>query len=303
MATGERDILVGVFDDREHAQNAVNELKRAGFTDEQIGVASREREEREPRGEGQESYTEEGAVTGAVAGAGIGGLWALGIAAGALPGIGPIIAGGLLASLLASAAVGAVVGGLAGALIGLGVPEEEAQYYEEEFKAGRTIVTVKAAGRFAEARDILDRFGAYDINSRPTMARTAEAEEGRTIQAREEQLRAEKEMAETGEVRVHKDVETEQRTMEVPVSKEEVVIERHPVEGREAPAGEIREGEEVRVPVSEEQVHVEKQPVVTEEVTVGKRETKDTERVSGMVRKEDIDIEKRGDVDIREERR
>lgn len=303
MASGERDILVGVFEDREQAQKAVNELKRAGFTDEQIGVASREREGRETRGEGQESYTEEGALTGAVAGAGIGGLWALGIAAGALPGIGPVIAGGLLASLLASAAVGAVVGGLAGSLIGLGVPEEEAQYYEEEFKAGRTIVTVKASGRIAEARDILNRFGAYDINTRPTMARAGDLEGGRTIQAREEQLRAEKEAVETGEVRVHKDVETERRTMEVPVSREEVVVERHPVEGHGVPAGEIKEGEEIRVPVSEEQVHVEKQPVVTEEVTVGKRETQDTKMVSGTVRKEDIDVEKRGDADIREERR
>ena len=58
---------------------------------------------------------------------------------------------------------------------------------------------------------------------------------------------------------------TENRTIEVPVTREEGVVERVPVEGREA--GQFESGQkEIRVPVSEEQVRVEKQPVVTEEV-------------------------------------
>jgi hypothetical protein len=110
-----------------------------------------------------------GSLTGSVVGAGAGGLWALGIAAGILPGIGPVIAGGLLASILASAALGAAAGGVAGALIGLGISEEDASYYEGEFKAGRTVITVKAAGRFEEARSILREAGAYDVETRPAL--------------------------------------------------------------------------------------------------------------------------------------
>jgi hypothetical protein len=56
----------------------------------------------------------------------------------------PAIAGGILATVLASAAGGAAVGGALGALIGFGIPAEEARYYENEFLAGRALVTVKA---------------------------------------------------------------------------------------------------------------------------------------------------------------
>jgi len=55
--------------------------------------------------------------------------------------------------------------------------------------------------------------------------------------------------------------------------------------------------------VREEQVHVEKRPVVKEEVTIGKRQVQDTEKVSGTIRKEEIKVDKKGDVDVREKRR
>jgi uncharacterized protein (TIGR02271 family) len=309
MATTERNVVVGVFDSRRMAQEAVTELKRRGFTDDQIGVAGRDDSTGGTKTgqQGEGSYAEEGAVTGVVAGAGIGGLWALGIAAGALPAIGPVIAGGILASILASAAVGAAVGGLAGALIGLGIPEEEAKYYEEEFRAGRTIVTVKSGARTEEARGVLHSYGAHDIDSRPTVAAGSRSAglrgkgEDVTMEVREEELHPYKESVEAGEVRVRKEVETEHRTIDVPVSREEVVVERHPAAGRTPSDAPIREGEEIRVPVKEEEVHLEKQPVVKEEVTVGKRKVADTEKVSGTVRKENVDIEKTGDVNVRKD--
>jgi uncharacterized protein (TIGR02271 family) len=224
----------------------------------------------------------------------VGALWALGIAAGMLPAIGPVIAGGLLASVLASAAGGAAVGGILGALVGLGIPEEEAKYYEGEFRAGRTLVTVKADGRYDEARAILSRHGAYDVKSRGTAAGAA----GGTMEVREEQLHVRKTPVEAGEVKVRKEVHTEQKNIQVPVEREEVVVERHPASGR-ATAGDIRAGQEIRVPVKEEQVHVEKTPVVKEEVSVGKRKVTDTEQVSGTVRKEEVKVEREGNVDVR----
>ena len=48
----------------------------------------------------------------------------------------------------------------------MGVPEEEARYYDEEFQAGRTLVTVKANARYQEAAAILRRHEAYDVESR-----------------------------------------------------------------------------------------------------------------------------------------
>jgi uncharacterized protein (TIGR02271 family) len=233
-----------------------------------------------------------------------------------IPVIGPAIAAGTLGVILSNAAAGAGIVGLIGALIGAGVPEHEAQYYQEEFEAGRTIVTVAADGRADQATTIMRRHGAYDMSSRNTAAtavttgthptRTATAataREGDTIELKEERLHAEKRPVETGEVTVRKDVRTETKTLEVPVQREEVVIERNPVHGRAATEGitadDIRAGEEIRIPVREEEVNVTKDAVVKEEVKVGKRAVQDTERVSGQVRKEEIRVEQKGDVDVR----
>ena len=164
--------LVALFDERSQAQQPVREQRDAGFREEQIGLIARHTETRDVSlTEEEESKWAEGALAGGITGAGIGGLWALGIASGALPIIGPVIAGGLLASVLASAAGGAAVGGLLGALIGLGIPEEEARYYETEFRSGRTLVTVRADGRFEEAARIL-RSNGGSIRSDSTTPRS-----------------------------------------------------------------------------------------------------------------------------------
>jgi len=281
MSKTQRPVAVGVFNDAQSAQQAVNDLRRLGFQEDQIGVVSHQTD---------------------AAGAGLGALWGIGILAGVLPAIGPAIAGGTLATILSSAAAGAVAAGLAGALVGLGLSREEAEYYESEFKAGRTVVTVKADGHYDEALATLRKFGGYDMSTRQSGAACATAtvtEAGKKVQVKEEQMKVHKQPVQTGEVTVRKEVHTEHKTLEVPVEKEEVVIERRAV-GAKVSATDIKAGEQIRVPVKEEQVHVEKQPVVKEEVTVGKRKVQETERVGATVRKEEVKVEKKGDVDVRQ---
>lgn len=102
--------------------------------------------------------------TGIVAGGVIGGM--LGAAAALLlPGIGPIVAGGVLASIFGGGAIGSVAGGFLGAFTGMGVPAEQAHYYEREIKAGRTILTVHTAERQQEVTDILRQNGAHDVQA------------------------------------------------------------------------------------------------------------------------------------------
>jgi len=105
-------------------------------------------------------------------------------------------------------------------------------------------------------------------------------------------------MVETGRVGIEKDVVTEHRTMDVPVTREEVYVERRPVDRRpsDQPIGEG--SADVDVTVHEEEVTLEKRPVVYEEVAVGKRVTQDTERVEGEIRREVVDIDREGDVRI-----
>ncbi len=155
-AAQQRYTVVGVFEDRQHADQAVADLKKAGFRDDQIGVAMRHDEGTTDAAAGEhDTHAESGAVTGALAGLGLGALAGLGVLSGIIPVIGPAIAGGTLGIILSNAAAGAAVAGLAGALIGLGVPEEEAKYYHDELEAGRTIVTVQADGRADEAMAIM----------------------------------------------------------------------------------------------------------------------------------------------------
>jgi uncharacterized protein (TIGR02271 family) len=135
--------------------------------------------------------------------------------------------------------------------------------------------------------------------------RVAEGErmaEGETLRLREEELQARKTPVETGRVQLGKEVVEEQRSMEVPVTREEVTIERHPVERQpaDAPIG-ASESETIRVPVREERVEVEKQPVVYEEVGVGKRQVSETQQVSDTVRREELRTDESGDVEVRQE--
>jgi len=52
-------------------------------------------------------------------------------------------------------------------MTGLGVSEEEAQFYEKELHSGRAIVAVKAGGRACDAANVLRKHGGYDLHNRP----------------------------------------------------------------------------------------------------------------------------------------
>ncbi|QDV35304.1 hypothetical protein [Tautonia plasticadhaerens] len=174
MASERRSTVVGVFADLRHADQAVADLKAAGFRDDQVGLAVRHDWEGSDAATAIEgSYVEEGAAAGLVAGLGLGALAGLGVLAGVIPVVGPAIAGGTLGVILSNAAAGSAAAGLAGALIGWGIPEEEARYYHDEFEAGRPIVVVTADGRPDEATAILVRHGAYDRSTRGTNPSTA----------------------------------------------------------------------------------------------------------------------------------
>jgi len=144
-----------------------------------------------------------------------------------------------------------------------------------------------------------ERMTTTERTAQPTARTEREGTEGRDrLQLREEQLRPETQTVEAGQVGITKEVVTEQQTVDVPVRREEVVIDRHPVDRRPADSP-IGEGETVSVPVNAERATLEKETVVSEELNVGRREVQDTERVSGEVRREEARVVQEGDVDVR----
>ncbi|MBA2442006.1 MAG: DUF2382 domain-containing protein [Rubrobacter sp.] len=109
------------------------------------------------------------------------------------------------------------------------------------------------------------------------------------VQRGEEELRAETREREAGAMRVRKSVRTDHEQLRVPKRREEVDIERVPV-NRESPGAEIGE-EEVVVQVFEEEVVVSKRVVLKEEIRLRKVVVEEEEVIEEDVRREEVEID------------
>lgn len=171
-------LVLGVFAERENAEDAINSLKGSGFKAEDISIVMKDTGESHELAHDTGASVAEGAVSGATTGGVLGGLAGLliGIGAITIPGIGAVLIGGPLAVALgltgaaattASGAVtGALAGGLVGALVGLGVPEDEAKVYEESIRGGAILVAVPTTTENDnEARRILEDNNADQIRT------------------------------------------------------------------------------------------------------------------------------------------
>jgi len=258
--------IAGLFHDDEAAEKALERLQEAGFSHDEIGVAT----SRPPDGENESSPHES--------------FWDR--------------IGGLFGKHQHPESSTQVEESLESS----GVSEQQSEYFNAALDEGDILLTVRASGERADtATRILTEAGADVANDTAAVGsrRDASSTEGeQRIELISEVLRVHKDLMQRGEVRLRKEVVTENQNIEVPVTREELVVERVAVEDREAGATEVGAGEkEIRVPLSEERVRVEKKPVVAEEVRVGKRQVQGTQRVTDSVRHEELRSEQDGDVD------
>jgi uncharacterized protein (TIGR02271 family) len=138
----------------------------------------------------------------------------------------------------------------------------------------------------------------HDMPRGHSGAAFASTEEQR-IPVVEEELAVERQQRKAGEVRVRKEVTTETQNVSVPVTREQVHVERVPVEGKSLSEAEVSgafEDKELRVPIVEEEVEIRKRPVVREEVRIGKERHQEQLSASEQVRREHVDIDEEGDV-------
>jgi uncharacterized protein (TIGR02271 family) len=184
----------------------------------------------------------------------------------------------------------------------LALSGDRARYYASGIASGGAVVTTSAPiNRMDEAREILKdnegdlRASGFE-STMPAGAPVAAGEQ--RIQLRGELLRAVKERVQRGEIRLRKEVVTEQQTMNVPVTREEVIVEQVPASESRPASGTIGEQGEVRIPVSEERVRVSKEQVVRGEVRAQKRQVQDTEQLSDEVKHEEVRVEKEGNVKV-----
>lgn len=108
----------------------------------------------------------------------------------------------------------------------------------------------------------------------------------------EEELEVSKRATERPGARVKKVVVTENKQFTVPVTREEVIVERVPVDEKTAATASTKlEEAEITVPVVEEEVIISKRPVIKEEVRVRKQEVQEQRVASAEVRHEEVHVE------------
>lgn len=267
--------LVGLFDDESAAQSAARDLMNHGFTADDISIVTN-------------------ATTDTDAGGGQ-------IAAQGQPSISGNLPGGAQA-------------GIVSALTQAGVSQADADHYAEAVRRGGALVTVDSddAG-YDKVQPIFDRNHSVDIGERadyhresgyakhdenaPPYTPEQVSADRQNLRLYGEKLTARKENFQAGEVTLHKEVITENKTIDVPVTREEAVIERRQVGGGDVADADFRD-ETIRVPLMEEKVTLEKTPVVTGEVSVGKREVTETQHLSDTVRREEAHLENPDNLDV-----
>jgi uncharacterized protein (TIGR02271 family) len=99
----------------------------------------------------------------------------------------------------------------------------------------------------------------------------------------------------TSEATITKKPVTETKTIEVPVTHEELKVERRPATSESSSTTTttterpVQSETEIKVPINKEEVQVTKEPHVKEEVVVKKEPVTETRTISDTVTREEID--------------
>jgi uncharacterized protein (TIGR02271 family) len=118
------------------------------------------------------------------------------------------------------------------------------------------------------------------------------------LERREEELRIDKELGEVGSVRARKLVENRPYDELVTRDVEQAEIEREPAaEGDSGQVETLPDGS-VSIPVLEEELVVTKRVVVRERIVIRKRTVTEEQRVSAELRRERVELDTDGDVEV-----
>lgn len=151
----------------------------------------------------------------------------------------------------------------------------------QPYQHGQPIAGSDSTQRHADPSEFFGKRGGSGAVQRMTLS--------------EEELRVGTRSHQAGEVDVHKTVETEHVSRNVPVSHEEVTIERRAVSS-DTPGDTTISEDEVRIPLSAEEVVMEKRAVPKEEVVIKKKTVQDEQTVEADIKKERLDVDRSGDV-------
>lgn len=143
-----------------------------------------------------------------------------------------------------------------------------------------------------------DIFGNGDAKDLKTEVNENETgtEEAKLL-LRQEELDISKSRVQTGEVEFGKEIIEEQKIVDVPVLREEIVIERRTLNNEQSDSP-ITAEETIRIPVSQEKVDVDKRTVITGEVIAHKHDIEETKHIDETLKREEARIKEFGNPDV-----
>ncbi|HEU5120955.1 MAG TPA: DUF2382 domain-containing protein [Candidatus Nitrosocosmicus sp.] len=172
------------------------------------------------------------------------------------------------------------------------IPQELAESYDGDILRFR-ISEDELLSKYRQGATDIEAAAAETIQDETTQDNAQNVQEEQTIPLTEERLDVSK-TVEEHQTTITKKPVTKTKTVEVPVTHEEVSIERRPPsggEGQVSSEGPVTSTEEISIPVKKEEVEVTKTPYVKEEVTVTKKPVTETREVTEEVTSERIDTE------------
>ena len=113
----------------------------------------------------------------------------------------------------------------------------------------------------------------------------------------EENLNISKREVTYKEATLIKEPVTEMKTVEVPVTHEELIVERRPPTEATTSQDELKSPvttkEEIKIPLKKEEIEVRKEPYVKEEIVIKKRRVEETKTITEEVKSESYNNERR----------
>lgn len=128
-------------------------------------------------------------------------------------------------------------------------------------------------------------------NSQETTTFERDTNEEQHIPLTEERLDISKESQED-QATVTKKPVTESKTVEVPLTMEEVSIERRPASGQTEAQSPIQSEQDIKIPLKREEAKVSKKPYVKEEAIIKKKGVTNKKKISQDVTSEELDTSK-----------
>jgi uncharacterized protein (TIGR02271 family) len=153
---------------------------------------------------------------------------------------------------------------------------------------GAEVLLNETAYKIMSSSYRVDNAGAYEAKPSDIITEERQQEEEKTtIPLIEERLNVSKKTS-TTQYTITKEPVTDKKTMEVPVTHEELVVEKRPPKDSASAQGPVKSKTEIKVPLMREEVEVTKEPFVKEEVVVKKKPVTETRTVSDTVTSERI---------------